>query len=830
MTAGFDGREGRRVRIGIDMLAVQSPDSRGRGVGRYGRNLVAAMLAQADGHEYVLYAHDGFVMDEIPSAPHARFALLRPEAGRGEVSARDAIDRLARENPHDLDVLLLLNPFELHHDYDPPARPLAGLRIAAVVHDLIPFLFPDQYLYEPAHAGRMYRRLRIIRHYDAILTNSEATRRDCLRLLRLPAARAVTIGGAGDGAFFKPDRSWPLSMRDRRRLRELGVDRRFVFCVSGMDERKNLRGLIEAFSLLPPGLRRHHQLVVTCWMAPCHVEEYGALASRLGVGENLVLTNVIDDEHLRVLYQRCAAFVFPSRYEGLGLPILEAMHCGAAVVAGNNSSQVEVLGDAGLLANAADPADIAARMGRVLSDPSEATRLGELAVNRAAGFTWEATARTALDALGRVVRGRTGPARDRPRLAVFSPWPPKATGIADYAGRLVDHLRGSFTIDLVHEPGYVPEPALGRRDLASVDHRLFPRHARAKGYHGVLYQMGNSYYHEFVYQGMIQHGGIVTLHDFNLAGFHHWRSHASGQGDAALRAEVEYAYGRGSAEILARLDAWSREPGGLQEAFTRRCLDLNRRVFDESEAVIVHSPWCFEQVAGRDARHAEKTFVIPLGATARPLTAAQRAGIRARFGLSPDARVIGGYGILSQAKMNVEAIEAFAALADAYPSALLLFVGQDWEDGQARRAVAALGLVDRVRFLGRASDADFADLVAVADIGLALRRPPTYGETSAALLDLLRHGVATIVTDVATFSAYPDAIVRKVRWDEDGPARLVAALRELLDHPERRAALGEAAARHVESRHSWPRIADQYAEVINRVASRRPSRRRLATA
>ena len=89
----------------------------------------------------------------------------------------------------------------------------------------------------------------------------------------------------------------------------------------------------------------------------------------------MILTGEVSDEALRVLYRRCAAFVLPSLYEGFGLPLLEAMHCGAVVIAGNNSSQVEVVGDAGLLVNASDTGEIAARMVAGLRRPRARWRL-----------------------------------------------------------------------------------------------------------------------------------------------------------------------------------------------------------------------------------------------------------------------------------------------------------------------------------------------------------------------------------------------------------------------------------------------------------------------
>src|SRR5690606_12649325 len=120
----------------------------------------------------------------------------------------------------------------------------------------------------------------------------------------------------------------------------------------------------------------------------------------------------------------------------------------------------------------------------------------------------------------------------------------------------------------------------------------------------------------------------------------------------------------------------------------------------------------------------------------------------------------------------------------------------------------------------------FEALQAVADIGVSLRRPPTYGETSAALLDLLRHGVPTIVNDVGTFSDYPDTVVRKVRIATEGVAGLSRALLDLAGQPVERRALGDSARRYVARHHAWPRAAALYAEVIERVfASKQRARK-----
>ena len=187
------------------------------------------------------------------------------------------------------------------------------------------------------------------------------------------------------------------------------------------------------------------------------------------------------------------------------------MSCGTPVIAGNNSSQVEVVGDAGLLVDAQDPTAIAEAMARLLSERSLQRELSTRGLARSDTFTWRKTADCALDAIENVSQARLSRVRQRPRLAVFSPWPPKASGISDYAARLVDSLADRYQIDLVHEPGYIPEPALRDPRYSVVDHRLYRRLARLRQYRGTLFQMGNSHYHRFLYDDLIRFGGIVTL-------------------------------------------------------------------------------------------------------------------------------------------------------------------------------------------------------------------------------------------------------------------------------------------------------------------------------
>jgi glycosyltransferase involved in cell wall biosynthesis len=815
------------VRIGIDMLGLQSAGSRNRGIGRLGRNLLERLLPLDPAARYVFYAHDGLPTDAFPTAPNAVVRPLAVERDRGERTIGHAMDRLARTNPDGLDVLLTLSPFELHGEYGPPARPLGGPKLAAVVHDLIPFVYQEHYLVNHAAALRLYRHLERLRRYDVLLANSDATRADFLRMLNLPEGRVVTVGAASDTRFIDHGADPPGPLAARRALHELGVSGAFVFSVSNIDHHKNLRTLIEAFALLPPALRLTHQLVVTCGIVDHgDAERVRAFAAARGVGDRLVLTSGVDDEALRALYQHCAVFCLPSLYEGFGLPILEAMRCGAAVVAGNNSSQVEVVGDAGLLANVGDAGDLSSKLAAVLADPALARALGDRARDRVGRFTWDAAAERTLAALRRVAapapRGRRlradAPHAPRPRIAMYAPLPPKPSGVGTYTLRLIDELKNYYTIDLYHDSGYVPDVGLASADFGCFDHRLLARRAGLVDYRAVVYHMGNSYYHKTIFEHLRARPGIAVLHDFCLSGFQWWYAHLHDAEPGHFAREVEAFDPRRAAEILGRIDTWKDEPGGIQDAFARRGLYLNRAVFDRSLAVVVHSGWCRDEARRLFPEHESKTEVIPHGATPVRVERARRDAIRDRYAIPREALVVASFGYVTRGKMIVEAVEAFAEVARAVPGAIYVVVGKDCEGGESRRKAEELGLADRVRFLGRRSDAEFLDLVAAADVGVALRRPPTYGETSGALLDLLRHGVATVVADVGTFADYPEGVVRKIPWDADAVSALGRALLGLARDGRAREALGRSAFEYVDSEHHWKRAAAMYADVIERCA------------
>jgi len=283
----------------------------------------------------------------------------------------------------------------------------AQVPTAVTIYDLIPLVHREHYLgHDPSTPISQYyfRKLEYVRRANLILAISEATRQELIEWLELSPSTVVNISTAADPMF----RPYATGEIDESSLRaRIGVHRPFVMYTGGPDRRKNIDGLIKAWALLPPALRASHQLAVVCRLSDGHAASLRALASACGLApDELVLPGFVSDEDLVGLYNLARVFVFPSWHEGFGLPVLEAMKCGAAVIAANTSSLPEVVGRADALFDPMRPASIAGALERTLTDESFRTSLQTHGIERALLFSWRATAQRALDAFEAVGRRR----------------------------------------------------------------------------------------------------------------------------------------------------------------------------------------------------------------------------------------------------------------------------------------------------------------------------------------------------------------------------------------------------------------------------------------
>jgi glycosyltransferase involved in cell wall biosynthesis len=400
-------------------------------------------------------------------------------------------------------------------------------------------------------------------------------------------------------------------------------------------------------------------------------------------------------------------------------------------------------------------------------------------------------------------------------LAFFSPLLPLRSGIADYSQRLLAVLKRHFWIDLYHDHDYLPELSVSSADFACRDHRLFDRFQRATDYAGIVYQMANTHMCAYLYDMLLRHPGVVVLHDYALPEFHFGYALRPGAPADFIATEIALESPELAEEYRTSVDAWRAEPGGIAQACLRRGLAFNRRVLDAAAVIVVHDRSGAEQIARSYPHLVSRVRVIPHGANVYSVPASQKLALRERYGFKADELILSCFGFLNGAKYHTEVIEAVASLTRDFPSVRLIFVGSDLNEGREQARAAELGLGDRVRFFGHAPMETFLDLMSVTDLAMNLRRPPTRGETSGALLTLLSAGVPTIVTNVDTFASYADAVVQKIGPLFAGDRSLEEAIRRLLSQPGRRTELGLAAVRYVAEIHDWQRVASLYADAVD---------------
>jgi glycosyltransferase involved in cell wall biosynthesis len=188
-------------------------------------------------------------------------------------------------------------------------------------------------------------------------------------------------------------------------LLALGVRPDFVLTVGNVDPRKNVLPLMEAYAALPVSLRQAHQLVVTCSQADDrHLQGLRSHAARLSIEDRVIILPFVTDDIMVSLYQACAVMVYPSLYEGLGLPIIEAMACGAAALVSDVGPMREIVTDTRARFDPSSSAGIGERLAFALSSPDFLDQLREKAVHEAARYTWANSTDAALAAYQRAVR------------------------------------------------------------------------------------------------------------------------------------------------------------------------------------------------------------------------------------------------------------------------------------------------------------------------------------------------------------------------------------------------------------------------------------------
>ncbi|MDX6403111.1 MAG: hypothetical protein QOH70_566 [Blastocatellia bacterium] len=379
------------MRVGIDGYPLAEPRT---GVGHYTLELARALALISPSDQFELISPAPFepaALDEIEHAqlPNLSTATPRASSIRGHWWSVG------------LPLYVRRSSFDLFHgtNFDVPLW--RRRRSVVTIHDLSALLHPEK------HRSRLVRRARlrlplVVRIADMIITPTESVKREVCQHFNIQPEKVRAIHSAARRSFQ------PVPFAETAEIRKrLGVEDDFLLFVGTLEPRKNLITLLKAFEQIIAQGDRRPQLVIAGgegWL----MEDMFDFVRKSAVSERLCFTGYLSDDELRALYSSCRVFIYPSVYEGFGLPPLEAMACGAPVIAGRIPSLQETLGSAARLVEPLDVDALARSIVELLEDENQRQLLAAGGPKHAAKFSWEQTARLTLDVYEELL---SGPAR-----------------------------------------------------------------------------------------------------------------------------------------------------------------------------------------------------------------------------------------------------------------------------------------------------------------------------------------------------------------------------------------------------------------------------------
>jgi len=375
-------------------ISIEHLHGKKTGVGQYGFNLALNLAKIDNNNNYFLFSPsplDKGDVDRLSDYPNVK-----------------VLDKNFLEKSIPADVILIPLWLHLYLPYlckkfgvdvffnTGSIWPLLPFRLAkrqlVFIHDVIPLLFPECYYKHTRYYYRLSRAIHL-NTYDQILVNSETTKRDLVDHLEVPQEKILVTLLGRDDRFIRID-----DISKNQRVREkYSLPESYLLFTGTLEPRKNITGLLEAYG--KSRSRQRLKLVITGkkgWL----YEKIFETVKRLNLEDRVVFTGFADDDDLPSIYSMAKVFVYPSLYEGFGLPVLEAMACGVPVITSHVRSLSEVTGEAAILVDPQNVEALAKSIDEVVfSTEQNYERLSRASVARAAKFTWESTARETLSVL-----------------------------------------------------------------------------------------------------------------------------------------------------------------------------------------------------------------------------------------------------------------------------------------------------------------------------------------------------------------------------------------------------------------------------------------------
>ena len=367
------------MKIGIDARAAKW--YRGTGIGTYSYQLINSLNKIDNYNDYSLFVPDDCKL-AIPFKKNFHIKNIKQD------------NRNNFWNEVDTSNILIDKSIDIYHvPQNGVGLPTSkNCPFVITLHDVIPYKMPDT-------VGEQYLKIfneklpNIIPMCDGIITVSEYSKEDIIKVFNFPREKIYVTHLASEDIYKPYDKALSKSIIEKN----YSITGDYILYIGGFSPRKNIVGLLNSFSMLLPKLKKDMKLVIAGSKGKSY-DIYKKRAQDLHIDDNVIFPGFISMDHIPFMYNACDLFVYPSFYEGFGLPPIEAMACGVPVIASNATSIPEIVGDSTLLVDPYDVNDLSEKMYNVLHDNNLRQSLITKGLKRAAALTWEHTAADTLTA------------------------------------------------------------------------------------------------------------------------------------------------------------------------------------------------------------------------------------------------------------------------------------------------------------------------------------------------------------------------------------------------------------------------------------------------
>lgn len=373
------------MKIAVDLRPLNSPTSK-RGIGYFTKHLFSSLLKKSHpGFEFSLLTFPkSSITKNFEIGANDKFqkvpALYWPKKGLRRLDPFFSIVWSRFLKTYKPDLIHITSLFEVYFISIPE-----DIKSVVTLYDVIPLIFPDQY-FRNEKAKRWYEeRLVQAKKASKIITISKSSKKDIQKFLNIPSEKIEVIYGGVDERFKKVEKEKAL-----RIIEKYKIVRPYILSVSTHSFHKNISRIFLAFkSYINLKSNDDLNLVVVCKLIPNEEAEWKNEIRKLAIEERVILTNFVSDEDLPAIYGGAELFLFPSLYEGLGLPVLEAFACGTAVITSNTSSLPEVGGDAAIYVNPESVEEIRNSIAKILNNLDFKKKLIKRGYWQVKKFSWD---------------------------------------------------------------------------------------------------------------------------------------------------------------------------------------------------------------------------------------------------------------------------------------------------------------------------------------------------------------------------------------------------------------------------------------------------------